>query len=81
MHHRQNRLESECEICFLVREEHTNTFRVLEEEVIPLEAWMSVCVYFVLSCVGSGLAIGLSPVGGVLPTLHKNHSFGINSEW
>jgi hypothetical protein len=36
---------------------------------IPLEAWMFVYVYsvFVLSCVGSGLAKGWSPVQGVLP--------------
>jgi hypothetical protein len=30
---------------------------------IPLKAWMFVCIYsvFVLSCLGSGLATGLSP--------------------
>jgi hypothetical protein len=35
---------------------------------MPLEAWMSVCVYsmFVLSRVGSGLVTGWSPVQGVL---------------
>jgi hypothetical protein len=40
---------------------------------IPLEAWMFVCVYsvFVLSCVGSGLAMGWSLVQGVLPTVFK----------
>jgi hypothetical protein len=40
---------------------------------IPLEAWMSVCVYsvFVLSCVCSRLATGWSPVQGVLPTVYK----------
>jgi hypothetical protein len=34
---------------------------------------MDVCVYsvFVLSCVGSGLATGLSLVQGVLPTVYK----------
>jgi hypothetical protein len=34
---------------------------------------MSVCVYsvFVLSCVGSGLATGWSPVQGVLPTVYR----------
>jgi hypothetical protein len=34
---------------------------------------MGVCVYsvFVLSCVGSGLATGLSLVQGVLPTVYK----------
>jgi hypothetical protein len=33
----------------------------------------SVCVYsvFVLSCVGIGLTMGLSPVQGVLPTVYK----------
>jgi hypothetical protein len=37
---------------------------------IPLKAWMSVCVYsvFVISCVGSGLAMASSPIQGVLPT-------------
>jgi hypothetical protein len=41
---------------------------------IPLEAWMSVCVYpvFVL---GSGLAMGWSPVEGVLPKLKWNEAF------
>jgi hypothetical protein len=35
---------------------------------IPLKAWMFFCVYFVfvLSCVGSGLAMDWSPVQGVL---------------
>jgi hypothetical protein len=38
-----------------------------------LEAWMFVCVYsvFVLSCVSSGLATGLSLVQGVLPIVCK----------
>jgi hypothetical protein len=47
----------------------------------PLKHWavgfnptlgMDVCVYyvFVLYCVGSGLATGLSPVQGVLPTVY-----------
>jgi hypothetical protein len=37
----------------------------------PIKAWMSVCVYsvFVLSCVGSGLPTGWSPVHGILPTV------------
>jgi hypothetical protein len=37
---------------------------------------MSVCFYsvFVLSCAGSGLATGSSPVQGVLPTPYKIHS-------
>jgi hypothetical protein len=37
----------------------------------PTQGWMSVCVYsvFMLSCVGSGLATGWSPVRGVLPTV------------
>jgi hypothetical protein len=40
---------------------------------IPLDAWMSVCVYavFVLSCVSSGLATGWSLVQGDLPTVSK----------
>jgi hypothetical protein len=40
---------------------------------IPLESWMFVCVcfVFVLSCVGSGLATGWSPVQGILPIVHK----------
>jgi hypothetical protein len=35
---------------------------------IPLRAWMFACLYsvFVLSCVGSGLATGWSPVQGLL---------------
>jgi hypothetical protein len=38
---------------------------------IPLKAWMFVYVYsvFVLSCVGSGLATGWSPVQLVLPNV------------
>jgi hypothetical protein len=50
---------------------------------IPLEAWMSVCFYsvLVLSCVGSGLVTGWSPVQGVLPIVCKIHNFRINSEW
>jgi hypothetical protein len=40
---------------------------------IQLEAWMSVCVYsvFVLSCVGSCLVTGWSPVQGDLETLYR----------
>jgi hypothetical protein len=40
---------------------------------IPLEAWMSVCVYcvFALSCVGSGFATDWSPVQGVLLTVYR----------
>jgi hypothetical protein len=39
----------------------------------PLEAWMFLYVYsaFMLSCAGSGLATGWSPVQGVLPTVCK----------
>jgi hypothetical protein len=40
---------------------------------------MDVCT--VLSCVGSGLATGLSPVQGVLPSVCKIHNFKINFEW
>jgi hypothetical protein len=38
---------------------------------IPLEAWMSVCVYCVSAvlCAGSSLATGRSPVQGVQPTV------------
>jgi hypothetical protein len=38
---------------------------------IPLKAWMFICVYsvFVLSCVGSGLVMGWSPIQGVLLTV------------
>jgi hypothetical protein len=44
---------------------------------------MSVFVSFVLllSCVGSGLATGSSPVQGFLPTVYEYHNFRINSEW
>jgi hypothetical protein len=40
---------------------------------IPLMAWMLFGVYsvFVLSCVGSSLASGWSPVQGVLPTDYR----------
>jgi hypothetical protein len=38
---------------------------------IPLEAWMFVCVYSVLSCVSSGLATSWSLVQGVLPIVCK----------
>jgi hypothetical protein len=48
---------------------------------IPLEAWMPTCVFFVLSCVGSGLATGWSPVQGLLPTVYKINNFIINSGW
>jgi hypothetical protein len=39
--------------------------------VQTFKAWMSVCVYslLVLSCVGSGLATGWSPIQGVLSTV------------
>jgi hypothetical protein len=38
---------------------------------IPLNAWMTVCVYsvFMLSCVGSDLATGWSPVQGILSSI------------
>jgi hypothetical protein len=41
---------------------------------IPVEAKMSVCVYsvLVLFFVGSGLAVGCSPIQGVLPTVYKS---------
>jgi hypothetical protein len=41
-----------------------------------------ICISFVLvlSCVGSGLATGWSPVQGDLQTVYKIHSFHINSE-
>jgi hypothetical protein len=44
---------------------------------------MDVCLrsVFVLSCVGSGLESGWSPVQGVLPTVYMIHNFRINSEW
>jgi hypothetical protein len=50
---------------------------------IPLEAWMSVCVYsvFVLSFLVSGFATGLSSVQGVIPTICKIHNFRINFDW
>jgi hypothetical protein len=40
------------------------------------ETWMSVCVssVFVLSCVGSGLGTGSSPVQGVLLSVYNIHS-------
>jgi hypothetical protein len=42
---------------------------------IPLETWMSMCVYSVcvVLCVGSGLAMGWSPVQGALPTVYRSN--------
>jgi hypothetical protein len=44
---------------------------------------MDVCVnsVFVLSCAGSRLATGWSPVQGVLPTVYNIYYFRIKSEW
>jgi hypothetical protein len=42
---------------------------------------MSAFLLFVLSCVGSGLATGLSPVYEVLRTVYKIYNFRILSEW
>jgi hypothetical protein len=53
-------------------------FRTLGSWVrTPIKTWIFVYVYsmFVLSCVGSGLATGLSPIRGVLPTV-----LGLRSE-
>jgi hypothetical protein len=55
-----------------LRHELSSSARTLGSWVrIPLEVWMSVCVYsvFVLSCVGSGLATGWSPVQRTLPCI------------
>jgi hypothetical protein len=43
---------------------------------IPLKARIYICVYpvFVLSCVGSGLTTGWSPVQCVLPTVYRIHN-------
>jgi hypothetical protein len=43
---------------------------------IPLEAWFFIRVssLFVLSCVGSGLATGLTRVPGILLTVYKTHN-------
>jgi hypothetical protein len=40
---------------------------------IPLDAWMSVCVYSVcvVLCVGSGFVTGWAPVQGVQPTVYR----------
>jgi hypothetical protein len=38
---------------------------------IQLDAWMSVYILLVLSCVGIGLVTGWSPVQGVLPTVYR----------
>jgi hypothetical protein len=45
----------------------------------PLMAWVFVCVYSVsvLSCVGSGLASGWSPIDGVLPTKIKKLKWNV----
>jgi hypothetical protein len=47
-----------------------------------LKVWMSVCIcsVFVFSCVGRSLAVGWSPVQGILPAAFKIHSFHINSK-
>jgi hypothetical protein len=55
------------------RHEPSSPARTLGSWVrMPLEEWMSVCVYsvFVLSCVGSDLATGWTSVQGVLPTVY-----------
>jgi hypothetical protein len=55
-----------------LRHEKSSLARTLGSWVqTPHKAWMFVCVYsmFVLSCVGSGLTMGWSPVQGVLPTV------------
>jgi hypothetical protein len=57
-----------------LRHEPSSSARTLGSWVqIPLKAWMSACIYsvFVLSCVGSGLATGWSPVQRVLPTVQE----------
>jgi hypothetical protein len=48
------------------------TRRLWSRVRIPLEPWMSVCVYsvYVVLCVGSGLATCWSLVQGVLPTVY-----------
>jgi hypothetical protein len=58
-------------------------FKLRKDEVIPLKAWISLCIYsvFMLSCVGRGLASGWSPVQGIPPAVCKIHRFRINSEW
>jgi hypothetical protein len=56
----------------VLRHEMSSLPRALGSWVrIPLKAWMFVCVYymFVLSCVGSGLTMGWSPVQGIHPTI------------
>jgi hypothetical protein len=57
-----------------LRHEPSSPAPTLESWVlIPLEAWMSVCVYsvYIVLCVGSGLATGWSTVQGVLPTPYR----------
>jgi hypothetical protein len=57
-----------------LRHEPSSPARILGSWVrTPFKEWMSVCVYsvFVLSCVGSGLAIGRSPFQGVLSTVYR----------
>jgi hypothetical protein len=51
---------------------------------IPVKAWIfAFCVFvcYVLSCVCSGLATGLSPVQRVIPSVCKINKFRNNSEW
>jgi hypothetical protein len=47
------------------------------------KVWLSLCFcsVFMLSCVGSDLATGSSPMQGVLPTICNIHNFIINSKW
>jgi hypothetical protein len=51
----------------------SNTAVTGSNPIRGIDIRMSVCVYsvFVLSCVGSGLATGWSPVKGVLPTMYR----------
>jgi hypothetical protein len=67
-----------------LRHELSSLARTLGSWVqIPLEAWVSVCVYslFVLSCIVSVHVTCWSPVQGLLLTVYMIHNFRINSEW
>jgi hypothetical protein len=64
----------------------TKCFRPLEYWDLGFEShsrdgYLRLFSVFVLSCIGIGLAMGLSAVQGALPTFYKIHNFRINFEF
>jgi hypothetical protein len=84
--HKHGILKKVVPITVAARTEAWNVFDLSDTRIlwvrIPLEAWMSICLYSVhmLSCEGSGLETGWSHVQGVLPSVHKINKFRSSSE-